>query len=263
VLVVVIWERYFPEPGKHPIEAAELQVRISDRVSAIINGIMDAIPSSDLDKIQGNGNKRSVPVSVGNFILKYFYEPAITTLVASLKKREERDWLQVEDMLTVLRFVREIETTVHLGTNEMDLGNKMYEMRRFIEQRIQDGRPEVHLQLLRLLYNVHRPAEERKALVERDPSDLSLSHYLGDSIVQQIEASLRKVANADKGDPTKRENIRMALGEIVTESHVTRTETGMGRRDGSLQPSRFEDPTEAPESVATPARDSVRMPLLT
>jgi hypothetical protein len=36
MLVVLIWERYFPEPGKHPAETSQLQVQISERLNSIV-----------------------------------------------------------------------------------------------------------------------------------------------------------------------------------------------------------------------------------
>jgi hypothetical protein len=227
MLFVVISVIHFPERG-NPREADRVQSWMTARLSGLLRHVYDAIPQEELGLIIAERHP-SVEEVVGTFILRYFYEPAVTALSAALRptsgfykvdRATELSWTQFEDLLTLYRFVREISDSAHLGTTHIKFdGRHVSHLTKLVVSAIQNGVPEVHFQLCRLLFNATAPSDVRAAKVRADHMNLSLNHYVGNAEVEQVvsrvKQDIKRARLAGKAeDPTanqRRANIGTAL----------------------------------------------------
>jgi hypothetical protein len=239
IIVVFIWERFFEEPGKNSVVASELQFLLSERLNFIIMQLCRAITSSS------DPNDKKPGKTVGSFIISNFYEKVVTrALVRSDSPADS--WAYVENVLTVYRFIREIAETnvVDLGISVMQLNaSRAHDMRLFLAKAIKEGSPEVHLQLLRLLYNGHLGVDERSDLARQRPSNLCMNHYLGYQRVVELEAKVRLDLGSAKmvADPVRLENMEIGLGLRSWDSRSGRSR-GESARRGGPEPSHFSVP---------------------
>ncbi|OHT14342.1 hypothetical protein TRFO_43090 [Tritrichomonas foetus] len=255
MLFIIIMETYFPDSGK-PWIANRVQSEVFNTIGTALNQLVRSIPPRTLDSIC-SGNKMTVSQIAGTFILRYFYEPAVTMLSQSLKVSStalynprnagKLEWSQIENVLIVFRFVREISDTVGLGTDEFKIDPAQgANLRKLIITAIEEGNPTVHMQLLRLLYKSAIPNDERSHIISEKPCDLSLNHFIGASECEAIRIQLRKDITrpktaSQKKDPTvdqRWSNIANALDPNHLMSSST-SFTALQAMSQAVQPSRF------------------------
>jgi hypothetical protein len=211
MLFVVIMTTYFPERG-NPRLATSVQQQITAQFLEILTQVFNAISAQEFRAITGD-KKMTVEQVIGYLIIRYFYEPAVTALTAALSAKSplyghnnasKLTWPQLENLLTVYRFTREIGESVDLGTNHIKLEPRsVAHLRKLLVQCAQLGIPDVHVQLCRLLYNSNIKLEERRTKIQNNPRDLSLYHYLGSSEVDQLIADIRRELRRPKPQSRK------------------------------------------------------------
>ena len=104
-------------------------------------------------------------------------------------------------------------------------------------------RPDVHIQLLRLLNKCTLTAEERNYLIHNNPRDLSLNHYIGESEVEEIIKKLRTEISSQRkrsqnfsiNDEQRILNIQFAIDHGTSSLNSQASSL----RSKTLNPSRF------------------------
>ena len=229
ILYIVLKETVLPDEGD-PATADKIQKQVSQTVRNILNHIVINIPANELTTITATSNKQMTNAQIASvFIFKYFYEPAVTLLSQAVKhtstamynpkRAKDLQWKEIEDVLILFRFVREISNSTELGTNDFKIDNTVVNtVKALVVESIKSGPPEVHIQLLRLLYKSSLSAEESSNITKANKADLSLNHYLGSNQVEEIrtklEAHIKSSSVLNSKDPIidqKRKNIATAL----------------------------------------------------
>lgn len=198
-------------------DAGALQTASQETVDRVVTGI---VMNMDPDKRQscslGNsGNEAPVRIA-GRFLLTYCYEPALLLLQRRFKVGGRLDnvkeWSLVEALLTIYRFVRQVRETnvAEVSTSKFDCAPGM---KRLVMGIMQRGDQEAHYQITRLLGNCFLTDDERLDRVKANPKDISLSHYLGWSLVREIYDDLSTPLEMRKASGGHRQNILLALGK--------------------------------------------------
>lgn len=186
----------------NPRLANKIQKEVKFRIDNILDQLVRCIPYQALELIINQKKMKACQIA-GKFILRYFYEPAVTMLQQSLKNSstamynkknaETLKWDEIENLLILFRFTREISATVGLGTDEIQLDNSLIaNLRLLLIDLIEKGNETVHIQLLRLLYKSAIKPEERSTIIRQNHHDLSLNHYIGSAECESIRIQLRK-----------------------------------------------------------------------
>jgi len=256
MLFIIIMETFFPGEG-NPWLAHNVQKQIEATMNQIMDDIVYNIPSKDLLGICENVQKSNSEIT-GIFIMRYFYEPTVTLLMQQLKSQSSAlfnpkngstiQWDMMEHCLTLYRFAREISLSVHLGTNDFKIDSQQQlNMRKLLVTAIEEGQPDVHIQLLRLLYNSSLNIEERKDVIKQNTHNLCLTHFIGADDVEAIITVLKRDVEkpktaAQKRDPTvdqRRINIKRVL-EVNNRTLVYAVSTMINSRSKNLPaPSEF------------------------
>jgi hypothetical protein len=249
---VLVMEVYFPDGG-NPRRADRIQAEATERIEAVLRGIYDAIPENELNEIL-EGKPLSPHETVAHFILRNFYDVALSAIpvalkpgapLANLKNVSKLTWQEVEDVLTVWRFLREISETSEIGPVTLKIDSKdSYNFKRLLVPAMQNGDIVVHMQLMRLLANANQDWRTREERIRANPNDLSLLHYCGttdvDSMIGTLKREVAKATAPNTTDPTvdqRRTNIGLALDPTRGAASKQKT-TSQGSRLKS--PSRFD-----------------------
>ncbi|KAK8876466.1 hypothetical protein M9Y10_006679 [Tritrichomonas musculus] len=242
ILFIIFVETCAPYSG-NPTLANKIQNEVSFTVNNTLQQLVNSIPAQVLELIC-SGKKMTISEITGTFILRYFYEPAVTMLSQSLKlsstamynktKAKQLKWNEIENLLVVYRFTREISETVYLGTDEIQLDNSLIlNLRLLLIALIEDGDETVHMQLLRLLYKSAIKPDERGRIILHNHNDLSLNHYIGSAECETIRIQLRKDISrprsaAQKNNPAI--DVRWAnISKAIDPYHMLSTSTSFSR----------------------------------
>lgn len=246
----------FSKDAGEPFKSNTAQKRIVSIINKSSEEIVQNLPPEIITKLSKKDDPKNYPYITGMFLLQYFYEPSLTLLEKQLKTGNnyfyspknvsKLNWKQFEDLLTVYKFVLEISlsTSAEDGIEELRLkSGQTLTMRNLITQGILTGRPDVHIQLLRLLNKCTLTAEERNYLIHNNPRDLSLNHYIGESEVEEIIKKLRTEISSQRkrsqnfsiNDEQRILNIQFAIDHGTSSLNSQASSL----RSKTLNPSRF------------------------
>lgn len=242
ILFIMFLESCTSYSGK-PQLANKIQKEVKSKVDNILDQLVRCTPTQVRELIC-NQKKMTISQISGTFILRYFYEPAVTILQQSLKntssamynknKAKQLNWNEIQNLLIVFRFVREISSSVGLGTDEIQMDNSLVSnLRLLLIALIEEGDETVHIQLLRLLYKSAIKPDERATIILQRHHDLSLNHYIGAAECESIRIQLRKDITrpktaSQKNNPTI--NIRWTnIAKALDPNHMLSTSNSVSR----------------------------------
>lgn len=223
----------------NPRLANKIQTEVKSTIDNILDHLVRCIPTQ-VSELICNQKKMTISQIAGNFVLRYFYEPAVTMLQQSLKASSSAmynkknanilNWNEVENLLIIYRFSREISASVGLGTDEIQMDSSLVSnLRLLLIALIEEGDETVHMQLLRLLYKSAIKPDERSRIIRQNHHDLSLNHYIGAAECEAIRIQLRKDISrprttSQKNNPTidvRYSNISQAIDPNNTLTSIT------------------------------------------
>lgn len=233
VLFVLITETYFPDVGE-PIEANLVQKQVVASNINMLSELVRSLPQNISDSIIAGNKKMSVSEIAGQFIIKYFYEPALELLNQLLSskgyyntaKAQTIGYSEIERCLMVYRFVREISDSLipDISEKKLEKTQRGY-MKRLIEKSIEEGIYQVHQQFLRLLYKSILDPHVRGQKLRAESRDLSLNHIIGSAETEGIINTLRKNIKKKKTASQERipnfDQMRANITQIVSPPQFT------------------------------------------
>lgn len=196
-----------PNKSHNPIEATRVQYQASSFIKSKLVAASSHIPHKQVERISQSVESQFVKGSqlTGAFIIRFFYEPAISSLVKELRpsggafspnNATRLNWSQIEALFTLYRYLREISDSIVMGNNDISAVELPDAQRNLIRKvfisSITKGPEDAFQQLLRLLKNACAQPSERSAIVKRNYRDLSLNHYIGSEAVDLIKKDLEK-----------------------------------------------------------------------
>ena len=215
VLFVVFMNTLIPDFGQ-PIEANKIQLRITESNTNFLTQIADyAFQNQNIKQQFLEENPNLTPVQIaGLFIIRYFYEPAISCLLNKTDfiikfsdkcfgnsvngLQSKVAWQELDCLISIYRFALIIGKTIDLSqSSQIAFPNEITTtFKKILELSIVSGNNDIHNYTLRMLSNSINDISVRSEIVTRNQQNISLHHVLDisvyDTLINEIQKDLKK-----------------------------------------------------------------------